>query len=353
MRAMALRALLVSIYLITSPLPSIADQISAVTGAGSSFIYPVLAQWTKAYEKATGVEINYQDIGSGGGIQQLTNGTVDFAASDMPLDTATLKKNNWIQFPMVSGGIVAVVNIKHIQSNQLNLSGETLADIYLGKIKFWDDKALQTINKNLHLPHARLITVRRADGSGTTFNFTNYLSKVSPTWKAKAGSNTLVQWPSFGIGAKGNAGVAAQVQKMPNSIGYVEYTYAIENNMTIANMINAAGKVVNATHTSFKASAENAKWSDANQFQEILTNEPGAQSWPIVATTYIMMPVMARHPAISKLALDFFRWSFKHGQMAVDVGYVSMPTSVTHLIEKQWQRVFGENKQNHISASHQ
>lgn len=310
---------------------------TSITGAGSSFIYPVLSKWTTAYQQKTNIRINYQDIGSGGGIQQLTDGTVNFAASDMPLSMTALQKKGWTQFPIVSGGVVMVVNINGIKNNQLTLNGQTLGDIYTGKIQYWDNAALKKLNPGVKLPHNRIITVHRADGSGTTFNFTNYLSKVDTNWKA--GADTVVSWPTFGLGAKGNAGVAASVQKMPNSIGYVEYAYATENNMVMAKMKNKSGQVVTASLTSFKASAANANWDPKSGFNQILTNQTGAKAWPIVATTFIMLPVK-QDPAVTKAALNFFSWSFTQGDMASQIGYVTMPSNVVSKIKANWKIAF-------------
>lgn len=315
--------------------------VTAITGAGSSFIYPVLSKWTVAYQKKTGVRINYQDIGSGGGIQQLSDNTVNFAASDMPLDNQSLNKKGWTQFPMVSGGIVMVVNINGVTNNKLVLDGSSLAQIYTGKIQYWDNPALTKLNPGMKLPHNRIISVHRADGSGTTFNFTNYLTKVAPSiWKA--GSSTVVEWPTFGIGAKGNAGVAATVQKMPNSIGYVEYTYATENNLIMTKMKNSNGKVVQASLGSFKAAAANANWNPKDNFNTILTNQPGNNAWPIVATTFIMLPIK-QDPAVTNAALKFFSWSFDQSNMASSIGYVTMPMAVVSKIKHNWKGVFAQN----------
>lgn len=337
MRAKWMKTIVMGLCLASSAGAMANKPVTTITGAGSSFIYPVLSRWTIAYQKKTGVRINYQDIGSGGGIQQLTDKTVNFAASDMPLDSNALNKKKWTQFPMVSGGIVMVVNINGVKNNQLVLDGNSLGQIYTGNIKYWDNPALTKLNPSVKLPHNRIITVHRADGSGTTFNFTNYLRKVDTNWKA--GSSTVVQWPTFGIGAKGNAGVAATVQKMPNSIGYVEYNYATENNLVMTKLQNASGKVVEASLNTFKAAATNANWDPSKHFNEILTNQSGAKAWPIVATTFIMLPIK-QDPAITNATIDFFTWSFDQANMASSIGYVTMPSNVVSKIKASWKVTF-------------
>lgn len=312
-----------------------------ITGAGSTFIYPVLSKWTTTYAKSSSVKINYQPIGSGGGIQQLTDKTVTFAASDMPLDISKLQKNQWTQFPMVTGGIVPVVNLKGIKDNQLSLNGQVLADIYMGKVKYWDNSEIKKLNKGVSLPHSLIVSVHRADGSGTTFNFTNYLSKISPAWKKQVGANTVVSWPSFGLGAKGNAGVAAQVMNTPNTIGYVEYDYALQNNMAMAKMVNSAGKTVAANLAGFASAAKNASWQANNGFNLILTNQPGAGSWPIVATTFILMPIKGVDAKTVQATLTFFKWAFTQGaNTATKLDYVTMPQSVAQTIMAQWTKVY-------------
>ncbi len=310
---------------------------TVVTGAGSTFIYPVLARWAHTYQDKTGKQINYQPIGSGGGIKQLQEGTVDFAASDMPLKSTQLQDKHWQQFPMITGGIVPIVNVKHIKNNQLILDGQVLADIYLGKITKWNDPKIKKLNPKLTLPDTSIVTVHRADGSGTTFNFTNYLSTVSPTWNKKVHFNTVVEWPgSSSLGARGNAGVASQIKMIPNSIGYVEYAYALQNGLVSAKMKNKAGQVVTANSPSFVSAAKYANWQAKNHFYQILTSQPGDNSWPIVATTFVLIPDRDSK-ATRQAALDFFRWSYRHGgKMAKQLDYVPIPKNVYQKIEKSW-----------------
>lgn len=314
---------------------------TSITGAGSTFIYPVLSKWTTTYAKSNNVQINYQPIGSGGGIQQLTDKTVTFAASDMPLNLKSLQQKKWTQFPMVTGGIVLAINVQGVKNNQLTLDGKTLADIYMGKVKYWDNAEIKTLNKGVTLPHNLIVTVHRADGSGTTFNFTNYLSKVSPAWQKQVGANTVVSWPSFGLGAKGNAGVAAQVMNTPNTIGYVEYDYAIQNNMAMTKLVNAAGKTVSANLAGFASAAKSANWQASNGFDLILTNQPGAASWPIVATTFVLMPTVGVDAKTVQATLNFFKWAFTDGaNTATKLDYVTMPSSVANTIMAQWTKVY-------------
>ena len=309
----------------------------SVTGAGSSFIYPVLSDWAAAYQKATSNQINYQPIGSGGGLRQLYARIVDFAASDMPLKLSQLRSKSLVQFPMIIGGIVPIVNLPHVADNQLVLDGKVLAGIYMGKIKRWNDPAIAKLNPDMKLPDQAIVTVHRSDGSGTTFNFTNYLAKVDSQWAHKVGSNTVVSWPGFGLGAKGNAGVASQVGQIPDSIGYVEYAYAVQNHLTVTRMKNSTGKVVTADKSSFASAAANADWRHAPGFYLVLTNQPGASSWPIVATTFVLVPKKPRNPAATAEAMKFFTWSYAHGEaMADKLDYVSIPTSVYKLIESKW-----------------
>lgn len=330
-----LLGLLAVLFIGTASLSTAAT--TELTGAGSSFIFPVLTKWIHAYNQKSGVQINYQPIGSGGGMRQLQAGTVSFAASDEPLKTADLHQKGWIQFPMITGGIVPIVNIKGITNNQLILDGATLANIYLGKIQYWDDAAIKALNPGVNLPHRMIIAVHRADGSGTTFNFTNYLAKVSPQWQQQVGVNTVVSWPARGIGAKGNAGVASQVANLPGSIGYVEYAYAQENHLNTAKMRNQAGKVVTASLSSFESAAANANWQASNNFYQILTNQPGVNSWPIVATTFIMMPKTLKTDTRESL-FTFFEWSYENGiKDAQQLNYVSIPVTVTKTIVKSWK----------------
>jgi phosphate transport system substrate-binding protein len=305
-----------------------------VTGAGATFPAPLYAKWASDYNKATGVKINYQSVGSGAGIRQIDARTVAFGASDMPLKDEELAKKGQIQFPTVIGGVVPVVNIKGIAPGQLRLNGQVLGDIFLGKITNWNDAAIKALNPSLELPDAAIAPVRRADGSGTTFIFTNYLSKVNADWKAKVGEGTAVNWPA-GAGGKGNEGVAAFVGRLPNSIGYVEYAYVKQNKMTYAQMQNAAGQFVSPDDTAFKAAAAGAEW--AKSFYQILTNQPGAQSWPITGATFILMHKVQDKPAEAATALKFFDWAYKNGDKTADeLDYVPMPAVVKSQVERLW-----------------
>ena len=305
-----------------------------ITGAGATFPAPLYAKWASEYNKATGIKINYQSVGSGAGIKQIDSKTVAFGASDMPLKDEDLAKKGQVQFPTVIGGVVPVINIKGITPGQLKLTGPVLGDIYLGKITKWTDPAIKTLNPGLALPDADIAPVRRADGSGTTFIFTNYLSKVSPEWKAKVGEGTAVNWPA-GAGGKGNEGVAAFVSRLPNSIGYVEYAYVKQNKMTYAQMQNSAGSFVSPDDTAFKAAAAGADW--ARSFYQILTNQPGKDSWPLTGATFILMHKAQDKPAEAASALKFFAWAYKNGdKMADDLDYVPMPDVVKTQIEKSW-----------------
>jgi phosphate transport system substrate-binding protein len=305
-----------------------------VTGAGASFPAPLYAKWAADYNKATGIRINYQSVGSGAGIRQIDAKTVDFGASDAPLKDEELAKKGQIQFPTVIGGVIPVVNIKGIAPGQLRLNGQVLGDIYLGKITKWNDAAIKALNPSLPLPDAAIAAVRRADGSGTSFIFTNYLSKVNPEWKAKVGEGTAVNWPT-GAGGKGNEGVAAFVGRLPNSIGYVEYAYVKQNKMTYALMQNAAGQFVAPEDKAFKAAAAGADWSKS--FYQILTNQPGAESWPITGATFILIHKVQDKPAQAQAVLRFFEWAYKNGdKTADDLDYVPMPAAVKTQVEKLW-----------------
>ncbi|MCB2035991.1 MAG: phosphate ABC transporter substrate-binding protein PstS [Ottowia sp.] len=309
-----------------------------VTGAGASFPAPLYAKWAADYAKATGAKVNYQSVGSGAGIKQIEAKTVDFGASDMPLKDEDLAKNGLVQFPTVVGGTIPVVNIAGIKPGELKLTGTVIADIYLGKITKWNDAAITALNPGVKLPDAQIAPVRRADGSGTTFGFTNYLSQVSPEWKAKVGEGTAVNWPT-GAGGKGNEGVAAFVGRLPNSIGYVEYAYVKQNKMTYAQMQNAAGKFVSPSDASFKAAAAGADW--AKSFHQILGNKPGDQSWPITSATFILMHKAQDKPEQGKEVLKFFSWAYANGDKAADdLDYVPMPDSVKKLIkERAWSQI--------------
>lgn len=308
-----------------------------VTGAGASFPAPLYAKWAADYNKATGVRINYQSVGSGAGIRQIDAKTVAFGATDMPLRDDELAKKGQIQFPTVIGGVVPVVNIKGINPGQMRLNGQLLGDIYLGKITKWNDPAIKALNPSLDLPDTAIAPVRRADGSGTTFIFTNYLSKVNPEWKAKVGEGTAVNWPT-GAGGKGNEGVAAFVGRLPNSIGYVEYAYVKQNKMTHTLVQNAAGQFVAPDDTSFKAAAAGAEW--AKSFFQILTNQPGAQSWPITGATFILMHKVQDKPDQGSGSLKFFEWAYANGDKeAAALEYVPLPEAVKALVRKQWDQV--------------
>jgi phosphate transport system substrate-binding protein len=315
-------------------LPAFAADIS---GAGATFPYPIYAKWADAYKKETGNGLNYQSIGSGGGIKQITARTVTFGASDMPLEPAELDKIGVIQFPTVMGGIVPVVNLDGVKSGDLTIDGPTLAKIFLGDIKKWNDPALVKLNPNAKLPDQAIALVHRSDGSGTTFIFTNYLSKVSAEWKDKVGSSTSVEWPG-GIGAKGNEGVANGVMQTKGSIGYVETAYAKQNKLTTTKMVNKDGKTVEATPDAIMSAAAGADWAKAPGFYMILTDEPGAKSWPIAGATFILVPKVPKDIAATKEALTFFAWAYKNGDdMAKGLDYIPMPDNVVSLIQAKWK----------------
>lgn len=307
-----------------------------ITGAGSTFIFPVLSKWADAYKKESGNGVNYQSIGSGAGIKQIQAKTVTFGATDAPLKVDQLQKDGFAQWPMIMGGIVPVINVEGVKAGELVLDGATLADIFLGKITKWDDAAIKKLNPSAKLPSDAISVVHRADGSGTTFNFTNYLSKASANWKSKVGEGTAVEWP-VGVGAKGNEGVAGNIAQTKNSIGYVEYAYAKQNKLTYTKMVNKAGKIVDATNEAFQAAASNADWTSAPGYYLILTDQPGDKSWPIVATTFVLMHKEATDKAASQEALKFFKFAFeKGGKSAEELDYIPMPESVVKLIEKTW-----------------
>ena len=308
-----------------------------ITGAGATFPAPLYAKWAADYNKATGVRINYQSVGSGAGIKQIDSKTVDFGASDMPQTDDVLAKKGQMQFPTAIGGVVPVINIKGINPGQLKLNGQVLGDIYLGKISKWNDPALKALNPTLPLPDTAIAQVRRADGSGTTFIFTNYLSKVNAEWKTKVGEGTAVNWPA-GAGGKGNEGVAAFVGRLPNSIGYVEYSYVKQNKMTYALMQNSGGNFVTPNDAAFKAAAAGADWNKS--FFQILTNQPGKDAWPISGATFILMHKLQDKPANATETLKFFTWAYKNGdKVADDLDYVPMPKSVIASIEKAWGEI--------------
>lgn len=308
-----------------------------ITGAGATFPYPVYAKWAQAYQKATGIQLNYQAIGSGGGIKQIEAKTVDFGASDKPLSPEELQQSHLMQFPTLIGGVVPVVNISKLQNQKLHLSGTVLADIYLGKIKKWNDPQIKSLNPELVLPDQIISVVHRSDGSGTTFLFTNYMNNISAAWKKQVGSNTAVSWP-VGIGGKGNEGVAAYVQRINGSIGYVEFAYATQNKLNSIILENASGHFVSPSVETFEAAAKNAHWTKTSNFGEILTNQPGANSWPITGATFILMPTTTEDSAKTKAVLTFFDWSYKNGNnMALDLHYVPLPSQLVLLIKNAWE----------------
>ena len=334
MTLLTLRSAATVIALATCAFTSMAQD---VTGAGATFPAPLYAKWADAYNKATGAKINYQSVGSGAGLRQIRGKTVDFGASDMPLTDAELAKDGLVQFPTVIGGVVPVVNVKGITPGQLKLTGSVLGDIFLGKITKWNDAAITSLNPGVILPETTIAPVRRADGSGTTFIFTNYLSKVNAEWKAKVGENTAVNWPT-GAGGKGNEGVASYVQRLPNSIGYVEYSYAKTNKMAHVQMKNAAGNFVSPDDLTFKAAAAGASWDKT--FYQILTEQPGKDAWPITGATFILLFKAQDKPAQGAATLKFFDWAYINGdKMAQDLEYVALPDAVKARVRQTWAEV--------------
>jgi phosphate transport system substrate-binding protein len=328
-----LRIIAVAGLLAATVLPAAAVEIS---GAGATFPYPVYAKWADVYKKETGIGLNYQSIGSGGGIKQIEAKTVTFGATDAPLKGAELDKFGLVQFPMVMGGIVAVVNIEGLKPGELVLDGPTLAEIFLGTVKNWDDPAIKKLNPNAKLPSQAIAIIHRSDGSGTTFNFTYYLSEVSADWKSQVGSATSVEWPA-GIGAKGNEGVSNNVSQTKGSIGYVEYAYALQNKLVFTKMVNKAGKSVTPTSEAFQAAAANADWVSVPGYGVILANQSGAESWPMTAATFILIPKQPDDAAAATEALKFFAWAYAKGdKMAEELDYVPMPKKVVGEIEKVW-----------------
>ncbi len=308
-----------------------------ITGAGATFPYPIYAKWAEAYKTQTGVGMNYQSIGSGGGIKQIQAKTVDFGATDAPMSPNELALAGLTQFPAVIGGVVPVINLAGVAPGQLKLDGKVLADIFLGKITKWNDPRIAADNAGLALPDSSITVVHRADGSGTTFIFTTYLSQVSPDWKRSVGGDKAVSWP-VGTGGKGNEGVASYVQRIRNSIGYVEYAYALQNKMTYAQLKNREGQFVSPTDTSFKAAAANAKWNKDEGFYEILTNEPGKDSWPITGATFILIHKSPEKAESAREVLKFFDWAYASGgQMASDLDYVPLPANVVAMIRDAWK----------------
>jgi phosphate transport system substrate-binding protein len=309
-----------------------------ISGAGATFPYPIYAKWAEAYQKKSGNQLNYQSIGSGGGIRQIKAKTVTFGASDKPLEPAELNAAGLVQFPMIMGGVVPVLNVQGIKSGQLKLDGQTLADIFMGNITSWNDDAIAKLNPGVQLPDTAIAVVHRSDGSGTTFLFTDYLAKASSGWKSNIGADASVQWP-VGIGAKGNEGVANNVQRTDGAIGYVEYAYALQNKLPYTLLNNKAGKAVEPTSASFQAAAAHADWANADSFYVILTDQPGDDSWPITGASFILMYEQPKDAQAAQEALKFFAWSYADGdQMAEQLHYVPIPDAVVKLVEEMWQK---------------
>lgn len=320
-----------------------AAQANDITGAGATFPYPLYAKWAEAYKAKTSIGLNYQSIGSGGGIKQIQAKTVDFGASDMPLKPEELNKSGLMQFPTVIGGVVPVYNLPGIAAGQIKLSGALLADIYLGKVKSWNDPAIAALNKGVALPNLQINVVRRADGSGTSFIFTNYLSKVSPEWKTKVGEGTAVAWPA-GIGGKGNEGVSAYIQRLKGAIGYVEFAYAKQNKLSNVSMQNKDGQFVQPSEESFKAAAAGADWKNAPGMYEILTDEAGKAAWPISGATFILMHKKQDKPASAADVLKFFDWAYADGgKLALELDYIPMPADVVAQIKASWKQITDAN----------
>ena len=317
------------------------NQVSAgISGAGASFVYPLVSKWSADYNAATGKQVNYQSIGSGGGIAQIKAGTVDFGSSDKPLDSAELEAANLAQFPSTIGGVVPVANIEGLEPGQLKLTGAVLADIFMGKVTSWNDPAITALNPGTSLPDGKISIVHRSDGSGTTFNFSNYLSKVSSDWQSNVGEGTSVQWPT-GVGGKGNEGVASYVQQIPGSIGYVELAYALQNNMPYTSLQNAAGNWVQPSAESFAAAAANADWASVEDFNLVITNAASEDAWPITATNFILMRKQAEDAQRNASTLEFFKWAFEQGQdQASELHYVPLPADLVQQIETYWAAEF-------------
>ncbi|MFQ5509754.1 MAG: phosphate ABC transporter substrate-binding protein PstS [Leptospirillia bacterium] len=324
----------------------------SITGAGATFPYPIYAKWAHAYNKESGIKLNYQSIGSGGGVKQIKANTVDFGASDAPLKPKALNKAGLVQFPMIMGGVVPVVNVKGIASGQLRLTGPLLADIFQGTVSRWDDPRIKAENPELSLPAKNIAVVHRADGSGTTWIFTNYLSKVSPAWKDQVGNAKSVSWPT-GMGGKGNEGVAAFVAKIAGSIGYVEYAYALQNKMTTVLLKNRDGNYAAPTMEGFQAAAEGADWAGSDSYYVVLTDQPGADSWPITGASFILMHKKQRKPERAERALKFFDWAYRNGgDAALALDYVPMPASVADLVRGTWQREIKKAKGGDVWPGH-
>ncbi|HLQ89639.1 MAG TPA: phosphate ABC transporter substrate-binding protein PstS [Xanthobacteraceae bacterium] len=322
-----------------------------ISGAGATFPYPIYAKWADAYKKETGSSLNYQSIGSGGGIKQIQAKTVAFGATDMPLSGPELNKDGLTQFPTVLGGVVPVINIEGVKPGELTLDGATLARMFMGQIKTWNDPAIAKLNPGVKLPTQAVVVVHRSDGSGTTFVFTDYLSKVHADWKTKVGASTAVEWPA-GLGAKGNEGVANNVAQTKGAIGYVEYAYAKQTKLNYTKMVNLDGKAVAPTSASFTAAAANANWEGTPGFGVILTNQSGPESWPIAAATFILMHKKPQKPADSAEALKFFTWAYtKGGKMAEDLDFVPMPEKVVGAVQKSWAEIKDDKGQPVFAAS--
>lgn len=320
----------------TSPPANPRASTQQITGAGSTFVFPVLSRWSAEHNRLTGAEVNYQSIGSGGGIAQVKAGTVDFGASDKPLSSEELAESQLSQFPLVIGGLVPVVNLEGVEPGTIRFTGPLLADIYLGNIERWNDPKLTEINTDIDLPDQEIQVVHRSDGSGTTFNFSNYLSKVSPEWADKVGEGTALSWPK-GVGGRGNEGVAAFVQQLPNSIGYVELSYALQTNGVYGTMKNAAGNFITPNAASFQAAAASADWTNAQDFNLVITDAPGEDAWPIAASVFVLMPKQAPDAGRQTAALDFFKWTLESGQpMAVELDYVPLPESLVAQVKSYW-----------------
>ncbi|AFC86713.1 phosphate ABC transporter substrate-binding protein PstS [Frateuria aurantia] len=315
-------------------------QATDITGAGSSFVYPVLSKWSAAFAEKTGNQLNYQSIGSGAGIAQIKAGTIDFGATDAPLEGADLASHGLGQFPVVVGGIVPVVNLPGVVADQLHLDGLTLANIFQGKVKMWNDPSIAALNPGKTLPALKITVVHRSDGSGTSFNFTNYLSKVSPSWASSVGFKTAVDWPA-GVGGKGNEGVSQYVSQIHGAIGYVEYAYAVKNKIAWVDLKNAAGNFVKPSAAAFASAAATADWASAKDFNLIMTNASGAAAWPITATTWVVMYKQPKNAETSKVAFQFFRWALDHGQSdAESLDYVALPPALVNKIEAYWGSEF-------------
>jgi phosphate transport system substrate-binding protein len=313
-----------------------AAQAADITGAGATFVFPVMSKWSADYNKETGHRINYQSIGSGGGIAQMKANTVDFGSTDAPLKPGDLAASNMVQFPLVMGGIVPVVNIPGVKAGELKFTGPLLADIYLGKITKWNDPAIAAVNPGKALPDQAIRVVHRSDGSGTTFNFVNYLSKVSPEWQTKVGEGTSVRWP-VGVGGKGNEGVTAYVKQLKGAIGYIELSYALTNNVAYGQLQNAAGNFITPSNASIQAAAASAEWATSKDFYLVVTNAPGEQAWPITATNFALLSKKPKNVENNRQAREFFAWAYENGaQQATDLGYVPLPAPLVEQIKAYW-----------------